>query len=467
MKIYAAFASWYLVVLFHAWPSVTLALERALVEVVIYEPSSGGDYKTYTYELEGTFSNAGAATSAEGDILEIHPLGLCNTSDDNDLYEYGWVGVVKLMPPDELNEPCFTLLEKVKRAMQRGATAIIFDTTDHPEAATELNAATTKIARPVVLIDGKDAKKLMNIMKNQKVSRARIQYSVAGYTPQRASNEYFDMVIFMTFFILVSIICFILLLKIKWRQKQKESSLTRMALHALSRMETRKYHRDSSESSRTKEDNGNFSDAESTMSTQSDTISSKCVICLEKFEDGQDVRIVPCRHEFHKECVDPWLLSNYTCPLCMLNIVEKEGTTNKPRRARHWFIRRCGRCLSRADSFRSSISSIPQYMVEAPTQTYNSIQNVTTDANSNESHAHSSVVDLSCSEGHVESDSVSLKELRTNCENYASTSSIKSTCVSVQGYMSPYEEAKSYTHQVVVVAPITADMLDVSQEDIV
>lgn len=94
-------------------------------------------------------------------------------------------------------------------------------------------------------------------------------------------------------------------------------------------------------------------------------------------------------------------------------------------------------------------------MVETPTQTSNSIQNVTTDANSNESHAHSSVVDLSCSEGHIESDSISLKELRTNCENYASTSSIKSACVSMQGYMSPYEEAKSYTHQVVVVAPIT------------
>lgn len=456
---------WSLLVLFHAWPSVTLALERALVEVVIYEPSSGGDYTTYTYELEGTFSNAGAATSAEGDILEVHPLGLCNTSDDNDLYEYGWVGVVKLTPPDELNEPCFTLLEKVKRAMHRGATAIIFDITDHPEAATELNAATTKIARPVVLIDGKDAKKLMNIVKNQKVSRARIQYSVAGYTPQRASNEYFDMVIFMTFFILVSIICFILLLKIKWRQKQKESSLTRMALHALSRMETRKYNSGSSDSLHTREDSSNISDAESTMSAQSEETNSKCVICLEKFKDGQDVRIVPCRHEFHKDCVDPWLLSNYTCPLCMLNIVEREGTTHKPRRARHWFARRCGRCLSNTDSIRSSLSSIAQYVPESPTHMYNSTPNVPTDANKNESDTRSSVVDLSSSQGHLESDNISLQELRTNSENHASTGSLRS--ISVQGYMSPYEERKSYTHQVVVVAPITAEMLDVSQEDIV
>lgn len=465
MKIYSVLA-WSLLLLFHAWPSVTLALERALVEVVIYEHSSGGEYTTFTYELEGTFSNAGAATSAEGDILEIHPLGLCNTSDERDLYEYGWVGVVRLTPPDELNEPCFTLLEKVKRATQRGATAIIFDVTDYPDAATELNAATTKIARPVVLIDGKDAKKLMNIIKNQKVSRARIQYSVAGYTPQRASNEYFDMVVFMTFFILVSIVCFVLLLKIKWRQKQKESSLTRMALHALSRMETRKYHSGSSDSPSTKEDNGNLSDAESTLSAQTEATNSKCVICLEKFKDGQDVRIVPCRHEFHKDCIDPWLLSNYTCPLCMLNIVEREGPTNKPRRARHWFTRRCGRCLSDTDSIRSSVSSIAQYIPESQTHMYNSMHNVSSDANGNESGNHSSsVVDLSSSQRYLEDNSTSLQDLRTNCESHASSSSLRS--VSVQGYISPYEERRSYTHQVVVVAPITEDMVDVSQEDIV
>ena len=60
-----------------------------------------------------------------------------------------------------------------------------------------------------------------------------------------------------------------------------------MALHALSRMETRKYHSESSDSSSTKEDNSNLSDAESTLSMQSEAANSKCVICLEKFKDGQ------------------------------------------------------------------------------------------------------------------------------------------------------------------------------------
>ncbi|EDO31961.1 predicted protein, partial [Nematostella vectensis] len=107
---------------------------------------------------------------------QIHPLGLCNTSDDRDLYEYGWVGVVKLTAPDGQNRPCFTLFEKAKRAMQRGATAIIFDTTDVPDAVEELNSIEDQAVRPVVLIKGPDAKKLMNILKNQKVARARIQY---------------------------------------------------------------------------------------------------------------------------------------------------------------------------------------------------------------------------------------------------------------------------------------------------
>lgn len=46
----------------------------------------------------------------------MHPLGLCNNNDEEDLYEYGWVGVVKLEQP-ELDPSCLTVLGKVKNWM--------------------------------------------------------------------------------------------------------------------------------------------------------------------------------------------------------------------------------------------------------------------------------------------------------------------------------------------------------------
>lgn len=44
----------------------------------------------------------------------MHPLGLCNSNDEEDLYEYGWVGVVKLEQPELEPKPCLTVLGKVR-----------------------------------------------------------------------------------------------------------------------------------------------------------------------------------------------------------------------------------------------------------------------------------------------------------------------------------------------------------------
>lgn len=41
-----------------------------------------------------------------------------------------------------------------------------------------------------------------------------------------------------------------------------------------------------------------------------------CSICTEDFEVGEDVRVLPCRHQYHPHCVDPWLVDvSGTCPL--------------------------------------------------------------------------------------------------------------------------------------------------------
>ncbi|OAY31877.1 RING-H2 finger protein ATL13 [Manihot esculenta] len=42
-----------------------------------------------------------------------------------------------------------------------------------------------------------------------------------------------------------------------------------------------------------------------------------CAVCLCEFEPEDELRLLPkCSHAFHMECIDTWLLSHSTCPLC-------------------------------------------------------------------------------------------------------------------------------------------------------
>ncbi|XXG57422.1 hypothetical protein AAC387_Pa03g4575 [Persea americana] len=43
----------------------------------------------------------------------------------------------------------------------------------------------------------------------------------------------------------------------------------------------------------------------------------ECSVCLSKFEDSEVLRLLPkCKHAFHIDCVDRWLESHSSCPLC-------------------------------------------------------------------------------------------------------------------------------------------------------
>ncbi|KAJ5642028.1 hypothetical protein N7490_006028 [Penicillium lividum] len=46
-----------------------------------------------------------------------------------------------------------------------------------------------------------------------------------------------------------------------------------------------------------------------------------CPICTDDFIKGQDLRVLPCQHQFHPECIDPWLVNvSGTCPLCRIDL---------------------------------------------------------------------------------------------------------------------------------------------------
>lgn len=42
----------------------------------------------------------------------------------------------------------------------------------------------------------------------------------------------------------------------------------------------------------------------------------ECQICLIDFSDGDEIRALPCCHQFHTTCVDPWFHGHTSCPAC-------------------------------------------------------------------------------------------------------------------------------------------------------
>lgn len=52
---------------------------------------------------------------------------------------------------------------------------------------------------------------------------------------------------------------------------------------------------------------------------------SECCICLCEYEDGVELRELPCNHHFHCTCIDKWLHINSRCPLCKFNILKNEN----------------------------------------------------------------------------------------------------------------------------------------------
>ncbi|KAH0890368.1 hypothetical protein HID58_052797 [Brassica napus] len=52
----------------------------------------------------------------------------------------------------------------------------------------------------------------------------------------------------------------------------------------------------------------------------------ECAICLNEFEDEETLRwMPPCSHTFHASCIDVWLSSWSTCPVCRANLSLKPG----------------------------------------------------------------------------------------------------------------------------------------------
>jgi hypothetical protein len=54
------------------------------------------------------------------------------------------------------------------------------------------------------------------------------------------------------------------------------------------------------------------------------TSCTTCLICVDEFEAGERIRLLPkCHHAFHTDCIMPWLTERQgCCPLCKTAVLD-------------------------------------------------------------------------------------------------------------------------------------------------
>ncbi|XP_054248841.1 RING finger protein 215 [Indicator indicator] len=329
----------------------------ACVEVAVAVGGSGNDGgaapgSSGSFKLRGAVLNVGGGRGGPGrgglgeeEEEEIRGRLLLVGDAEPELGAAApWIGVVPVGEepaegPHGAKEESFTtaVVSKMKRALVLGASALLILALNQ-NAIRELDVSQL-LAKPVIVIQSSDnVTKLLGALLRGLRATARITYqavllenlgvtltlwSTCGLSRGGLYGEWQGVIctgenssqvqmylqqLWNTILLIALLLCTGVMVQAQRQSRQDPSEqdaeldLKQHIRRRLLALKTRRYHPGRALQSRACE-------------------IDSCVVCLDQFHKSQWLRVLPCSHEFHRDCVDPWLLLQQTCPLCKRNIL--------------------------------------------------------------------------------------------------------------------------------------------------
>ena len=187
-------------------------------------------------------------------------------------------------------------LEKVLMMQKSGATAVIIG--NHIENASQSNQILTKddivdLEIPSVLIQKFDYFALLKLLEND---NADIRIKIMRNEPDNSCMN-----IFLLTFVWPCIILGVFYLSIYLFQTFRSFIKMQEFKNAISTIPATIF---------VKTDDA------------TDDAEGCCCICLDDYNEGDQVKYLPCKHIFHQACIDEWFYYSCVCPLCKVRVVD-------------------------------------------------------------------------------------------------------------------------------------------------
>ncbi|CAD6187800.1 unnamed protein product [Caenorhabditis auriculariae] len=300
--------------------------------------------------LLGAFSPAGSNFETVGDIVQVSSFRACDARRKGfDRTVFGHVSVVFVDDVQPFLTGCVALDNQARFAEKSGALALIVG----PASRVERNVKPITIGGakiPVVVLDDEETERLREELRRANaagaVARLRLVFAEPKNTHviklQVFRPSVLNICLVGLLALLVMFVSLLVFLKIRCRGSvHREIWLRTLARTALAKMEIRNFQKPSQlDKNGRRQKRGTFSRLKyaktsrnssylavfGSLTSVANTTNSqeRCAICLEEYDDGTELRVLFCGHEFHPKCVDPWLLAHRRCPLCQFDVVYRQ-----------------------------------------------------------------------------------------------------------------------------------------------